>query len=116
MNEVMPSERFCSYCGETNDNYVSRIKGEDYNKYYSRTDECEPGSFLTTILGIIGIAFAFIFPLVTYCTSIPGWCMANSHPDQKGKTLNVVAVTLATIHIVFWIFIFFLNIFFILIS
>lgn len=55
------------------------------------------------VLGIIGIVFAILFPLVTYCCSIPGLVMANQDvqrglPNQNARVLNIVALVLAVIN------------------
>ncbi len=52
-------------------------------------------------LGIIGIVFALLFPLVTYGCSIPGLVMANKEirlgqtTSKTGQILNIVALCVA---------------------
>lgn len=56
-----------------------------------------------TVLGIVGIVFAILLPLVTYCCSIPGLVMANQDvrrgwPSQNARILNIVALSLAVVN------------------
>ena len=62
-----------------------------------------------TVLGIIGIVFGILLPLVTYCCSIPGLVMANQDirrglPNQTGRILNIIALAVALANSVFSIF------------
>ena len=62
-----------------------------------------------TVLGIIGIVFGILLPLVTYCCSIPGLVMANQDirrglPNQAGRILNIIALAVALANSVFSIF------------
>lgn len=55
------------------------------------------------ILGIIGVIFALLLPIVTYCCSIPGLVMANKDirngADNRGaRVLNIVAIIIAAIN------------------
>lgn len=64
------------------------------------------------VLGIIGVIFAILLPLVTYCCSIPGLVMANqdirnSLPNQSARVLNIVALVIAEVNslltiLIFW--------------
>ena len=52
------------------------------------------------VLGIVGIVFAILLPLVTYCCSIPGLVMASKDiqrglPSQSARVLNIIALALA---------------------
>ena len=52
------------------------------------------------MLGIVGIVFAILLPLVTYCCSIPGLVMASKDiqrglPSQSARVLNLIALALA---------------------
>lgn len=62
-----------------------------------------------TVLGIIGIVFGLLLPLVTYCCSIPGLVMANQDirqgmPNQSARTLNIIALVIAVANSFFSIF------------
>ena len=55
------------------------------------------------VLGIIGIVFAILLPLVTYCCSIPGLVMAsrdiNLGAQGRGyQALNIIALVIAVIN------------------
>lgn len=55
------------------------------------------------VLGIIGIIFALLLPIVTYCCSIPGLVMANRDvrlglPNQGARILNIIAIVIAAIN------------------
>lgn len=55
------------------------------------------------VLGIVGIVFAILLPLVTYCCSIPGLVMASKDiqrglPSQSARVLNIIALALAVVN------------------
>ncbi|ERI99316.1 hypothetical protein, partial [Clostridium sp. ATCC 29733] len=57
----------------------------------------------TLTLGIIGLVFSILLPIVTYCCSIPGLVMARQNPytgekDTVGKVLNTVAICVAALN------------------
>ncbi len=57
----------------------------------------------TLTLGIIGLVFSILLPIVTYCCSIPGLVMArqNAYTGEKdtvGKVLNTVAICVAALN------------------
>jgi len=96
--EVLKSESFCSYCGEPNPNYQKDntpvVERRVVYEYHNRPST---GNGLIA-LGVVGIVFAILLPLVTYCTSITGWVLAARRPDKKGLVLNIVAVIIALIN------------------
>ena len=56
------------------------------------------------VLGIVGAVFALLFPLVTYCTAIPGLAIHLSE-RSKGRpvlvaalVLNIVALAVAAVN------------------
>lgn len=60
------------------------------------------------VLGIVGIVFAILLPLVTYCCSIPGLVMVNQDvqrglPNQSARVLNIIALCLAVANSIFGI-------------
>ena len=105
--EVLESEKYCSYCGESNLNF--KKSDNDVNEkeqkevivekrvVYEYHERKSTGNGLLA-LGIIGIIFGILFPLVTYCTSIPGLVIATQRPDKKGLILNIIAVIIAAIN------------------
>lgn len=97
--EVLESEKYCTYCGEPNPNATQDGNEPVYEKriIYEYHHGRSTGNALI-VVGIIGIIFAILFPLVTYCTSIPGWVLAAKRPDKKGMVLNIIAVILAVIN------------------
>ena len=57
----------------------------------------------TLTLGIVGLVFSVLLPIVTYCCSIPGLVMAGQNPytgerDTVGKVLNIVAICVAALN------------------
>lgn len=55
------------------------------------------------VLGIIGIVFGVLLPLVTYACSIPGLVMANKDikmglDNQSGRVLNIIAIVIAAVN------------------
>ena len=55
------------------------------------------------VLGIVGTIFAFILPIVTYATSIPGLVASvkakrRNYSASAGIALNIIGIVLATIN------------------
>lgn len=60
------------------------------------------------VLGIVGIVFAILLPIVTYCCSIPGLVMANKDirmgmNSNAARVLNIVAICIAVVNSFFGI-------------
>lgn len=56
-----------------------------------------------TVLGVIGIVFALLLPVVTYACSIPGLVMANREirsglPGRAARNLNIAALAVAVVN------------------
>ena len=63
-------------------------------------------SIPSLVLGIIGVAFALIFPIVTYGCSIPGLIIGlkdkkRAYKANSGIVLNIVALSIALINSLF---------------
>lgn len=98
---------FCSKCGGKVDGNESFCKscGETVQKMTTGTNTYDPsmdkvgGGILA--LGIIGVVFAILLPIVTYPCSIVGLVLANNDiksgktTKTTGKTLNIVALVIA---------------------
>lgn len=97
--EVLSTERYCSYCGEPNPEFGGNNENQVVERriVYEYHNRRSTGNGLIA-LGIIGIIFGILFPLVTYCTSITGWVLAANRPDKKGMVLNIIAVIIAAIN------------------
>lgn len=97
--EVLETEKFCTYCGEPNveakkDDNAPIIEKRIIYEYHNRTSTGN----VYIVLGIIGIIFGILFPLVTYCVSIPSIVLSAKRPDKKGMVLNIIAVIIAGIN------------------
>lgn len=63
-------------------------------------------SIPSLVLGIVGVVFALIFPIVTYACSIPGLIIAlkdrkRAYKANPGIVLNIVALSIALINSLF---------------
>ena len=60
-------------------------------------------SISSMVLGIVGIAFSLIVPIVTFACSIPGLLIALNHKKRAyqanaGIVLNIVGLSIATLN------------------
>lgn len=74
-----------------------------YTPYPSYPNTAPQKRSAPLVLGIIGIIFALLLPIVTYCCSIPGLVMANKDiamgaNNQAARILNIVAIIIAAIN------------------
>lgn len=97
--EVFASEKFCTHCGATNNNVAeNKTESDDEKKVvYVLREKNSTGNALL-VVGILGIIFAILLPIVTYCISIPGLALGAKRPDKKGVVLNIIAIIIAVIN------------------
>lgn len=60
-------------------------------------------SIASFVLGVVGIAFSILIPVVTYACSIPGLLIAvrdrkRAYQAKPGIVLNIVALSVATLN------------------
>ncbi|MGD9901517.1 MAG: zinc-ribbon domain-containing protein [Spirochaetales bacterium] len=88
----VPENKFCPNCGKEIDknayiciNCGAKIQNDE------KTSNIDNGK----TLGIIGIIFALIIPLVTWICSGIGLSRANKAGDESSQTLNIVALIIS---------------------
>ena len=94
---------FCQYCGQKfGESAAATTPEEDPVFIMIKQKEVKSAKNL----GIVGIIFAFLFPIVTYIVSGIGLSKASkiNLPEAKSaKTVNIVALVIAIINSIFGI-------------
>lgn len=95
--ELRDHEFVCSHCGSAVADSPVIPAGVD-----------KP-STSTIVLGVVGIIFGILLPIVTYICSVTGLCLANRDlrdgrtTKRTGKVLNIVALCIAAVNSFFGI-------------
>lgn len=97
--EVLETEKFCTHCGEPNvdaknDGDQPIVEKRIIYEYHNRRSTGN----VFIVVGILGIIFGILLPIVTYCVSIPGLVLSAKRTDKKGLVLNIIALIIAIIN------------------
>lgn len=105
--------KFCTKCGaELRDNeFVCSHCGSAVAEKPAIPAGVDKPSTSTIVLGVVGIIFAILLPIVTYVCSVTGLALANRDlrdgrtTKKTGKVLNIVALCIAAVNSFFGVLI-----------
>lgn len=83
-------EKVCPNCGSSMKDLDDELDDDTEMKKSFYTENL--------VLGIIGIIFAILLPLITYCVSIVGLVLSIKKKDKVGIILNSIALVGAVIN------------------